>query len=61
VVKESSKDVILNIWCPRWHERACGKSIDVTWPRKVKSSPQCLCCPLSRQWLEIETRLQWSM
>ena len=41
-------------------ETACGKSInhvthDVTCPRKVKSWPQYVFGPLSRQWLEIET------
>jgi len=33
---------------------------DVTWLRKVKSWPQYVCGTLSRQWLEIETQLQWS-
>jgi len=31
---------------------------DVTWPRKVKVVTQIKKCPLSRKWLEIETRLQ---
>jgi len=38
----------------------CHVTDDVTWHRKVKSWPQYVCGPLSRQWLEIETRLQWS-
>jgi len=33
---------------------------DATWHRKVKWWPQYVCGLLSRQWLEIETQLQWS-
>jgi len=32
----------------------------VTWPKKIKVVTQIYLGQLSRKWLEIETRLQWS-
>jgi len=31
---------------------------DVMWPERSRSWPRYEKCPLSRKWLEIETRLQ---